>query len=166
MLQVRGILLLFFLAWSLLLVASDHPGEWSKWSTCSKSCNEGVRMRNRTCESCNTTLQTQACNTKPCRDLQTQIIMIVVVTVAVISIITAVLMVIFFVKGPQSKKPGLSSFDTSRRLGTMTLEKVPANLPEGISVENRVFLLQRLADSRGSLQTSRTTLKDFGESKL
>ena len=59
-----------------------------------------------------------------------------------------------------------SSIDTSRRLGTMTLEKVPAKLPGGINIENKVFLLQRLVDSRGSLQTSRTTLKDFGESKL
>ena len=45
-----------------------------------------------------------------------------------------------------------SSMDTSKRLGKMH------------NIENRVFQLQRMADSRGSLQTSRTTLKDFGVS--
>ena len=59
-----------------------------------------------------------------------------------------------------------SSIDTSKRLRTITLEKAPANLPSGITVENKAFLLQRMADSRGSLQTSRTTLREFGESKL
>ena len=44
----------------------------------------------------------------------------------------------------------------------MTLKKVPG----GINVEHRGFLLQRLIESRGSLQTSKTTLKDYGESKL
>ena len=55
-----------------------------------------------------------------------------------------------------------SSVDSTRRLGTVTLEKVPG----GINVEHRGFLLQRLIESRGSLQTSKTTLKDYGESKL
>ena len=55
-----------------------------------------------------------------------------------------------------------SSVDSSRRLRTITLEKVPG----GINVEHRGFLLQRLIESRGSLQTSKTTLKDYGESKL
>ena len=55
-----------------------------------------------------------------------------------------------------------SSVDSSRRLRTITLEKVP----RGINVEHRGFLLQRLIESRGSLQTSKTTLKDYGESKL
>jgi len=92
--------------------------------------------------------------------------MVVVVTVAVISILTAVLVVIFFVKGTESRKKRASSIDTSKRLRTITLEKAPANLPSGITVENKAFLLQRMADSRGSLQTSRTTLREFGESKL
>jgi len=165
MLEVGGFSLLF-LASSLLFVASDHPGEWSQWSSCSASCDEGVRVRNRTCESCNITQQTQGCNNKACRDIKTQIIMVVVVTVAVISILTAVLVVIFFVKGTESRKKRASSIDTSKRLRTITLEKAPANLPSGITVENKAFLLQRMADSRGSLQTSRTTLREFGESKL
>ena len=55
-----------------------------------------------------------------------------------------------------------SSVDSTRRLRTVTLEKVP----EGINVEHRGFLLQRLIESRGSLQTSKTTLKEYGESKL
>ena len=55
-----------------------------------------------------------------------------------------------------------SSIDTSKRLKTVNLEKTTAGLPEGVSIENKVFLLQR----RGSLQTSKATLKDFGESKL
>ncbi|KAL9965316.1 hypothetical protein ACROYT_G029101 [Oculina patagonica] len=163
MLQVKK--LLMFLAPSLLFVTSSHPGEWSNWSACSTTCDEGIRVRNRTCESCNTTLQTQNCNDKPCQDIQTQIIMVVVVTIAVISIVTAVLVVIFFVKGTKSRKPRASSLDTSKRLRTMTLEKTN-NLTAGICVENRVFQLQRMAESRGSLQTSRTTLKDFGEPQL
>ena len=55
-----------------------------------------------------------------------------------------------------------SSVDSSRKLRTMTLEKVPG----GINVEHRGFLLQRLIESRRSLQTSKTTSKDYGESKL
>ena len=55
-----------------------------------------------------------------------------------------------------------SSVDSSRRLRTMTREKVPG----GINVEHKGFLLQRLIETRGSLQTSKTTLKDYGESKL
>ena len=55
-----------------------------------------------------------------------------------------------------------SSVDSTRRLRTVTLEKVPG----GINVEHRGFLLQRLIGSRGSLQTSKTTLKEYGESKL
>ena len=55
-----------------------------------------------------------------------------------------------------------SSVDSTRRLRTVTLEKVPG----GINVEHRGFLLQRLIESRGSLQTSKTTLKEYGESKL
>ena len=50
-----------------------------------------------------------------------------------------------------------SSMDTSKRLRTMSNEKMH-------NIENRVFQLQRMADSRGSLQSSRTTLKDFGVS--
>lgn len=55
-----------------------------------------------------------------------------------------------------------SSVDSSRKLRTMTLEKVPG----GINEEHRGFLLQRLIESKRSLQTSKTTLKDYGESKL
>lgn len=161
MLLVSEVLLLFQ-ASNLLLVTSDHPEEWSSWSTCSKSCDEGIRMRHRTCEHCNTTLQTQSCKNQPCPDIQTQIIVIVVVTVVFISILTAVLVAIFFVKGTHPGKPRASSVDSSRRLRTITLEKVP----RGINVEHRGFLLQRLIESRGSLQTSKTTLKDYGESKL
>ena len=47
----------------------------------------------------------------------------------------------------------------------MTLEKTN-NITNGTSVDGRVFHLQRMADSRGSLQSSRITLKDFGETQL
>lgn len=151
--------LLTFLAPSLMLVASSHSVEWSAWSTCSKTCDEGIRMRNRTCESCNTTLQTQSCNGIPCKDMQTQIAVVVLVSIAVISILTAVLVVIFFVKGTNSSKPRASSMDTSKRLQTMSNERTH-------NLEHRVFQLQRMADSRGSLQSSRTTLKDFIEPQL
>lgn len=158
MLELMTTLLTLF-APSLMLVASSHSGEWSEWSACSKTCDEGVRMRNRTCESCNTTLQTQSCNRTPCQDMQTQIGVVVVVSIAVMSIMTAVLVVIFFVKGTNSRKPRASSLDTSKRLRTMSNEKM-------LNLESRVFQLQRMADSRGSLQSSRTTLKDFGEPQL
>ncbi|KAJ7389494.1 hypothetical protein OS493_031468 [Desmophyllum pertusum] len=92
--------------------------------------------------------------------------MVVMVTVAVMSILTVVLVVIFFVKGTKSSRNRrASSFDTSKRLRTMDLEKTN-NLPAGACIENRVFQLQRMGDSRGSLQTSRSTLKDFGEPQL
>jgi len=91
--------------------------------------------------------------------MQTQIGVVVVVSIAVMSIMTAVLVVIFFVKGTNSRKPRASSLDTSKRLRTMSNEKM-------LNLESRVFQLQRMADSRGSLQSSRTTLKDFGEPQL
>lgn len=47
----------------------------------------------------------------------------------------------------------------------MTLEKTN-NITNGMSVDDRVFHLKRMADSRGSLQSSRITLKDFGETQL
>lgn len=156
MLQLMTTLLTFF-APSLMLVSSSHSGEWSKWTACSKTCDEGVQMRNRTCESCNTTIQTQSCNYLPCQDMPTQIGVVVLVSIAVMSILTVVLVIIFFVKGTNSRKPRASSMDTSKRLRTMSNEKTH-------NLENRVFQLQRMADSRGSLQSSRTTLKDFGVS--
>lgn len=52
-----------------------------------------------------------------------------------------------------------SSMDTSKRLQTMSNERTH-------NLEHRVFQLQRMADSRGSLQSSRTTLKDFIEPQL
>lgn len=58
-----------------------------------------------------------------------------------------------------------SSLDSSKRLRVMTLEKTN-NITNGTSVDDRVFHLQRMADSRGSLQSSRITLKDFGETQL
>lgn len=58
-----------------------------------------------------------------------------------------------------------SSLDSSKRLRVMTLEKTN-NITNGMSVDDRVFHLQRMADSRGSLQSSRITLKDFGETQL
>ncbi|XP_022802153.1 uncharacterized protein LOC111339703 isoform X2 [Stylophora pistillata] len=159
-------LLVFFASW-FSLALSSHPGQWSHWSACSQTCDGGIRARNRTCDSCNTTQETQSCNPIPCRDFETQIIMVVVVTVAVISIVTAVLLVIFFVKGTQSSKLRAKeySLDTSKRLQTLTLEKTN-NITTGMIVDSRVFHLQRVADSRSSLQSSRITLKDFGETQL
>lgn len=157
--------LLFFLAPWFSLAFSSNLGHWS---ACSRTCEGGIRVRNRTCDSCNTTQEIESCNAIPCHaDLETRIIIIVVVTVAVISILTAVLFVIFFVKGTQASKHGAKeySLDSSKRLRVMTLEKTN-NITNGMSVDDRVFHLQRMADSRGSLQSSRITLKDFGETQL
>ena len=49
------------------MICFSVAGEWSEWTACSKTCDEGVRMRNRTCESCNVTIQTQSCKRIPCQ---------------------------------------------------------------------------------------------------
>ena len=56
----------------------------------------------------------------PLLDIQTQIIVIVVVTIVFISILTAVLVAIFFVKGTHSRKP-------RARLVRIKLEEIPLN---------------------------------------
>ena len=56
----------------------------------------------------------------PLLDIQTQIIVIVVVTIVFISILTAVLVAIFFVKGTHSGK-------LRARLVRIKLEQIPLN---------------------------------------
>lgn len=56
----------------------------------------------------------------PLLDIQTQIIVIVVVTIVFISILTAVLVAIFFVKGTHSGKP-------RARLVRIKLEQIALN---------------------------------------
>lgn len=56
----------------------------------------------------------------PLLDIQTQIIVIVVVTIVFISILTAVLVAIFFVKGTHSGKP-------RARLVRIKFEQIPLN---------------------------------------
>lgn len=56
----------------------------------------------------------------PLLDIQTQIIVIVVVTIVFISILTAVVVAIFFVKGTHSGKP-------RARLVRIKFEQIPLN---------------------------------------
>lgn len=166
MLEIGKISFLF-LAFSSALGAPDcsgECGEWSEWTICSKSCNQGLRLRNRTCEVCNETTETQTCNDRPCLDITTRLTVIVVVSIVIIATMTAVLLVIFFVKGTESSQGKSGSVDSNKQLRAQAPNNT--NLLDVVNVNKRVLHLQRMADSKSSLQTSSTTLKDCGESRL
>lgn len=159
-----GRVLFPFVASCLALAAANHSVEWSEWSICSKSCDLGLRVRHRTCELCNRTMETRSCYDRPCFDAKTQIIVIVLVAVFVIAIMAVVLVAIFFIKGTESSKQRSGSIDSSKQL--RTLDKTSINLLDGVTANRRVLLLQRMGDSKSSLRPSSTTLKEFGESRL